>query len=174
MENKYDYLKQFKINEKYPFVGPAGNFFSPVTKEEILQAEKELGFKFPLSLKGFWLEVGYGSLCVDNKGTDSDLDNYIMQPSMIVNTILRKDESEELALPVLSYVLDMYLEEGDIPFMEVADSSDFLKMKRGSDGIYDCGGDLLEESFEKFIWRLYHESAKYYLYVGQHPATKPE
>ena len=180
MENKYQYLHKYRFENLKPIysntliIDSESNFFSPVNKEEIIEAENLIGFEFPTSLKKFWLEIGKGRLLTNNNKNYSGLVNDILSPIMIVNTILRKDESEELALPVLSYVLDMYLEEGDIPFMEVADSSDFLKMKRGSDGIYDCGGDLLEESFEKFIWRLYHESAKYYLYVGQHPATKPE
>ena len=173
MENKYSYLKQFCNKGLTDQKGPK-NWFELVKISEITKAESLIGFEFPLSLKEFWLEVGYGSLKININLYNSDLNNYIIHPLDVANIILRKDESEDLDLPVLSDVLDMYLEEGDIPFMEVADSSDFLKMKRDSDGIYDCGGDLLEESFEKFIWRLYHESAKYYLFVGPNPAPKPE
>ena len=161
---KYSYLHKFKRQEKFPFIGPVGNFFSPVNSNEIEQAEKLIGFEFPKALKEFWLEIGYGCLSVDVKGEDSDLDNYVMQPSMIANIILRKDESEEADVVILSDVLDEFLEEGDIPFMEVSDSSDFLKMRRGSEIVYSMGGRVTTETFELLIWKLYHESAKYSWY----------
>ena len=93
---------------------------------------------------------------------------------MIANILLRKDESENMLLPILPDILDEFLEEGDIPFMEVGDSSSFLNMKRGSEGIHYMGNGLKEENFERLIWRMYHESAKYYLYTGKYAATKPE
>ena len=58
--------------------------------------------------------------------------------------------------------------EDDIPFFEIGDSSSFLMMKRNTkypDGVYDQQGYLVEASFERFIWRLYHESPKFYLYI---------
>ncbi len=57
---------------------------------------------------------------------------------------------------------------GKGPFFEVGNSDCFLMMKRHAkypDGIYDNLGHLVEASFERFIWRLYHESPKFYLYI---------
>jgi len=57
---------------------------------------------------------------------------------------------------------------GKGPFFEVGNSDYFLMMKRYAkypDGIYDILGDLVEPSFERFIWRLYHESSDFYIYV---------
>ena len=61
---------------------------------------------------------------------------------------------------------------GKRPFFEIGDSSSFLMMKRNTkypDGVYDNLGHLVEPSFERFIWRLYHESPKFYFARYQIP-----
>ena len=61
---------------------------------------------------------------------------------------------------------DVEFKPGDMPFFEVADGANFLIMRpegENSNAVYDMGGDLIEEDFEKFIWRLYYESPTYYM-----------
>jgi hypothetical protein len=72
------------------------------------------------------------------------------------------NEEESAILP---YILEDYLQEGDVPFFHVSNSDEFLKFRLKSDkpnGIYHMGNYLIEESLERFIWRLYHESPDYY------------
>jgi hypothetical protein len=159
MSEKYSYLKK----------KGTGNYFAPVTIQKILEAEKLVGFQFPTSLKEFWLEIGCGFFRVNIRGICCEyFNNEIMHPSMVANVILRKDLSDDYeealnSTIILSDVLDDYLEKDDIPFFEIADSSDFLKMKKNSDSVFRASGRLVEPNFEIFIWRMYHKAADYYL-----------
>ena len=80
--------------------------------------------------------------------------------------------------PESGLIIDSFyelLEPGDLPFFEIADSSSFLLMKPFSDNpnaVWDY--DLkIEDSFEKFIWRLYYESPSFYEgIIGEHYKNK--
>jgi hypothetical protein len=165
MNNKYKYLHQFIENESDI---SRSNYFKKVKPEEISKAEQQIGFKFPEPLKDFWLEIGYGFLTRNIKG-ELDLhgsSNLILSPYTAAQTILFNEEESA----ILTFILEDCLEEGDVPFFHIGDSSDFLKFRLNSDrpeAIYDMYGDLIEESFEKFIWRLYHESPDYYLHLDE-------
>jgi len=160
--SKYDYLKKYINNkEKSP-----ANRFDILPSNYINDAEQRLGYKFPNQLKEFWQQVGGGSLCVSNSAEASGLDNLIMGPGDIADIILDKKRSQESGL-ILYYVYD-YLEPNDMPFFAIGDSSDFLVMKPKSENpnaVYSLAGTKIEDNFETFIYRLYHESPKYYLYV---------
>ena len=56
-------------------------------------------------------------------------------------------------------------EPGDLPFFEIGDSCRFLLMKLYSNNpnaIWTFGNIKIEDSFERFIWRLYYESPWFY------------
>ena len=85
-----------------------------------------------------------------------------MDPTSIADIILLKEESG-LILPDAAE----YMDEDEMPFFEVGDLSSFLYMKPFTDNPNAVWGygEIIEEEFEKFIWRLYHESPTYYLHV---------
>lgn len=65
------------------------NIFYPVTLEEIEKVEKELKIKFPISLKTFYLEVGYGFIHSDVGNI-----NRIMHPLSVRDFRLRQNDFE--------------------------------------------------------------------------------
>ena len=165
MHKKYEYLYQFIENKTSK---PGNNYFQEIKPKEIYEAEGQIGFEFPKALKEFWLEVGCGFLRRDikNKRGESKSDNLILSPYTAAQTILCNEEESA----ILIFILEDCLEEGDVPFFHVGDSSDFLKFRLKSDrpeAIYDMYGDFIEENLEKFIWRLYHESADFYLHLDE-------
>ena len=70
--------------------------------------------------------------------------------------------------PESGLIIDSFyelLEPGDLPFFEIGDSSSFMVMKPHSDNpnaVWYMGVEKIEDSFEKFIWRLYYEDPSYY------------
>jgi len=160
---KYGYLKKYinfnNFDGKRPY-----NWFEAISLQEIIEAEKKIGFRFPESLKEFWWKIGRGSLPNPSNLDDDFIAthfNHILRPSDIASIILEEEDA-----PILPFVRE-YFQEGDIPFFEIGDSSNFLLMKRDSkypDMVYDMSGEKIDH-FERFIWRLYHESPTYYLYV---------
>lgn len=167
-KNKYTYLEKYKnFNNRNVKIWKE-NTFIPVTLEHINVQEEYLGFKFPNALKEFWISIGYGHLTTPfNKKSSYEclFDNKILSPRDIAEILLLKEESG-LILPEYAE----YLEPGEMPFFEIADSSNFLIMKPLSDNpnaVYSFGGRKIEDSFERFIYRLYYESPTYYLNVDE-------
>lgn len=59
-----------------------------------------------------------------------------------------------------------FLNEGDMPIFEVADFTSYLVMRPNSEhpnAVYTTLGQIIEDSLETFIWKLYHVSPTYYL-----------
>lgn len=163
--SKYNYLKKYINNNAIP----PRNRFSPVTKNQIDTAENRLGFNLPIALKEFWLEIGKGTLYISYKEERGWLNNYIYSPKEIADIILLKEESNLILPEAVEYFDEGYIDisKGEIVFFEVV-GSDFLVMKPNSenpDAIYDMIGNIVEEHFERFIWRLYYESPTFYLDV---------
>ena len=161
---KYEYLKKY-INNTTDLA--PRNIFTSVDLQDIKNAQKRLGFEFPESLKEFWLEIGTG---VINKSINGKVYyvNYIFSPEQIADIMLLREESDYILPEAVEYIEKGYIKDDDIIFFEVGDMSSFLVMKPSSDkpdAVYDEIGALIEEHFEKFIWRLYYESPDYYLYV---------
>lgn len=162
---KYDYLKKFINNSNAP---APRNSFTRISLQDVKDAEDRLGFEFPKSLKEFLLEIGCGVLSKSINGNAFlCYSNCLLHPKQIADIILLKEESGY----VLPTVFDNeFFAEGDIPFFEICDMQFFLVMKPNSDkpdAIYDIDkpGVVIEEHFERFIWRLYHESPDYYLHI---------
>jgi hypothetical protein len=157
---KFSYLKQFVDQGKEEYALFENCFWSLDGKSSIRDAEERLGFDFPIALKEFWLEIGYGFLQTSNSGESTGLDNHIFRPKDIADILLLKEESG-LILPEAVE----YMPPDEMPFFEIGDMSSFLCMKPLSDRPNSVWGygEIIEEDFERFIWRLYYESPTYYL-----------
>lgn len=153
----FDYLK--------PYMGKQGigeNRFFPISTQDIEDAEKRLGYKFPPQLRIFYDELGDGSFQHnhDLSITDNSFSSCILHPKEIADIKLLGYDSGQI-LPSVKF------SEDELPIFEVADGDTFLFMKPQSqkpNAVYsDIGGKLVEESLERFIWRLYYESPLYYM-----------
>ena len=156
----YEYLNKFKSrsgDEKY------GNSFYLLEESEVMDAEKYLGYLFPSELKQFYKEIGYGYLTNPKAFNDSysfSGTNRINSPHMIIDMLQNGAESG-----LISPSVHEDLEPGDLPVFEIADSSSFMIMKALSDNpnaVWYMGSEKIEDSFARFIYRLYHESPTYY------------
>jgi hypothetical protein len=173
MMGKYDYLKQYINNSTAP---APRNSFTRVALQDIKNAEERLGFEFPKSLKEFWLEIGSGVINKAINGKDAFYHaNYIFRPDEIADIMLLREESDYILPEAAEYIGKGYIKDNDIIFFEIADMSSFLVMKPSSDkpnAVYDEIGTLIEEYFEKFIWRLYYESPDYYIHIQLEAVNK--
>ncbi|MCC8399167.1 MAG: SMI1/KNR4 family protein [Rickettsia endosymbiont of Platyusa sonomae] len=165
--DKYNYLKKFINNSNTP---APRNSFSKIDFQDIKNAEDRLGFEFPKSLKEFLLEIGCGVLSKSINGNSFlCYSNCLLPPKQIADIMILKEESDYILPEAVEYIEEGYIKNDDIIFFEVGDLSSFLVMKPSSnkpDAIYTMLGNLIEEHFERFIWRLYHESPDYYLRVN--------
>jgi antitoxin YxxD len=157
MTERYSYLKKYL----------KGTYFLPVSKLEIEEAELQLKVELPIQLKDFYNEIGAGILSCGERYPEmlaDSLTNEILPPLVAANFskgILRWDGQDNW-MSESTYEL---LEPGDLPFFEIGDSTRFLIMKLYSDNpnaIWAFGNIKIEDSFEKFIWRLYYESPWFY------------
>jgi hypothetical protein len=157
MVNKYGYLKKYINSPK------VNNIFYPVSDEAIKKAEGLLKIEFPPQLKEFYREIGYGFLVAPenppNKYSFYNT-NRINPPGVISDILVDGQESG-----LISREAYEDLEPGDLPFFEIGDSCRYLIMKLNSDNpnaVWSVSGIKIEDSFEKFIWRLYYESTWFY------------
>ncbi len=127
------------------------------------EAEKRLGYPFPSQLRTFYEEIGDGSF--QNNHDCSIVDdgcyaNCILHPKEIADIKLLGYDSGQI-LPSVKFA------EDELPIFEVDGGEMFFVMKPQSDkpnAVYrDMGQGILEETFERFIWRLYYESPLYYM-----------
>lgn len=172
MSSKYGFLKRYVDQKKIEYKIHFENcLWSLDDFEEINDAEARIGFSFPESLKEFWKEVGIGHITTPynaKEGYECSCKNEFLSPNQIADIVLLKEESELILPEVVEYMEDGYVGDGDILFFEIGDMSSFLMMKAKSskpNAVYNIVGEIIEEDFEKFIWRLYHESPTYYLNV---------
>lgn len=87
--------------------------------------------------------------------------NRLIPPHEVASIILKEEDS-----PMLLYLAEE-LPEDVIPFFEVGDSSDFIYMKKNDEAIYLFGDQKIADSLEEFIYKLYHESPAYYVWIGR-------
>jgi hypothetical protein len=157
----YDFLKPF-VKDKEEIYSKDNNLFFPVTEKEIQEAEETLKMPFPSQLKEFYREIGYGFLTSPyNPPPDYRFCNInrISSPGTIRDILVEGPGSWFIS--EATYEL---LEPGDLPFFEIADGSCFLLMKLNSENpnaVWDWDTKI-EDSFERFIWRLYYEDPGYY------------
>ena len=172
IDGTYNYLKPYckqpnGIEKQKILIAPY-NLFGPLFRGELEAAEVTLGRSFPDQLRKFYLNIGVGSLMKPHnapEGYDSSVKNDIFSPITAANFskgILEWDAQENW-MAESTYEL---LEPGDLPFFEMYNSTHFLVMKLNSDNpnaVWTDGSPIkIEDSFEKFIWRLYYESPSFY------------
>jgi len=163
MSEAFNYLKHYIRKTGEGSSGP--NDFWPVFKEELIKSEEELGIPFPQQLRTFYQSIGYGFLTHPHtlpKGYSFFSTNRINSPNMISSIVLKGPNSGL----ILDEAYEL-LQPSDLPFFEMYDSTHFLVMKPNSpnpNAVWTLGFQpiKIEDSFEKFIWRLYYESPDFY------------
>lgn len=71
---------------KFDFLKNKNHKFIRLQENELLNAEKKLGFKLPKELRDFYLEIGYGFI----KGKNENVINRLMDPDTIADITLRE------------------------------------------------------------------------------------
>ena len=164
----YEFLKPYmRSNYKEPVEAGKHNVFHPLTAEVIKKAEGKMERHFPIQLKEFYECVGFGHLTTPHKapkGYDFYNANLILHPNSAACFYRGQlvDDFEQYYMSEDTYEM---LEPGDLPFFEMYDGSSFLYMKLKSvnpNAVWALGNIKIEDSFEKFIWRLYYEDPGYY------------
>jgi hypothetical protein len=163
MENNYSYLRTGGIKE-----GAESNWFAALAQIDISSCEEVLGFSLPSQLRDFYSMMGVGMIRSPHNPTEGYKFyglNEILHPKHMVELYLGEDI--EWPTSVSQYYRHPSAEfpPGELPFFEIADGSQFLIMKPLSDNpnaVYTESGILIEDSFERFIWRLYYEDPGYY------------
>lgn len=164
----YEYLKKYDSQFYGGRISWPNNVFYKVTDSEILEAEELLGYRFPDQLRGFYQAIGTGRLvCSNHRPDEYDFGgtNEILHPMVVARFTKGIYEWEGQDRWISEDVYEM-LNPNDMPFFEIGDSSGFMILKPFSDtpnAVYlDSGDILIEESFEKFIWKLYYDDPGYY------------
>ena len=159
MGSNFSYLKEFCLKRREPSQIER-NAFYPIYENEIQENEKRLGFRFPSELRNFFLEIGCGFLPIKHGEKEHcGYSNRILSPMSIADILLEGVDSGQLH-PETEFL------EGEMPFFEIGEMASFLIMYPQSDkpnAVYNMLGQIIEESFSKFIWRLYYESPIFYL-----------
>ena len=122
---RFEFLKEYVDDEKQNNKvkhNEKRHIFYKVERSDIDNAEIRMGRKFPDELKLFYLEIGYGFLCKEDKTHT----NRIMHPSDIADFYC-EDE-------VYSYVdRDLY-ENNEMIFFDLGGEGDFITFKVGEQG----------------------------------------
>jgi hypothetical protein len=167
MISTYGFLEPYVCRN---YIGPRpqlnSNIFYELREKEILEAEKLLGYPFPSQLRQFYQEVGIGCLAEPhNPPPDYTFTgaNEILHPLVVAHFARGEREWEGQDRWIAPDVLEN-LETGEVPFMDVLDSSIFMTLKAFSDNpnAVWCLGDKIEDSFEAFIRNLYYDDPNYY------------
>ena len=90
--NDFSWLKKYSHNEKDFFQERPNDkhSFLKISTLEVEEQEKKFGRKFPGELRDFYLQIGAGSLCVN----DHENFDEIMSPEDVTNFILGMDYFE--------------------------------------------------------------------------------
>lgn len=154
--------KKFKYLEPYIDIDDTvSNKFISLILADVEQEESRLGFKFPEQLREFYLGIGYGffSHTHDRKIIQDCHANRLMDPTSVADIYLLGYDSGQI-LPSVN------IKPGYLPFFEVGDGDVFFSLRPTDvdpNVVYGMLGEIVEPSFEKFIWRLYYESPTYYM-----------
>ena len=179
MANPYKYLKKYHHSNYRDKVYWSENLVYDIKNEELEEAKKIMGGYFPEQLQYFYENIGYARITAPShrpKDYDFSATNLILPPLVAAHFYQGVFYYNESNFEEPLFFDDMYLanetleflEPGDLPFFEIADSSSFMIMKTKSENpnaVWTMTGIKIEDSFERFIWRLYHESPSYYEYI---------
>ncbi|MDT1957741.1 SMI1/KNR4 family protein [Carnobacterium divergens] len=129
------------------------NIFYPVTLEEIEKVEKELKIKFPISLKTFYLEVGYGFIHSEVGNI-----NRIMHPLSVRDFRLRQNDFE--------YYPDIEIydefEGNKLIFFEGNEASLLSVGFNSEEGKVFYYDEKLTDNFSDFIIKINEDDTFYY------------
>jgi hypothetical protein len=159
----FEYLKSYVDKD----TDINGNLFIPISSVDISVCEYSYGHVFPSELKAFYNEIGYGVLrSPANPPCNYEFyaHNLILHPKVAVGFSQGILLYEDYGAGMLESTYEL-LQPGDLPIFEIADSSSFMFMKPQSDApnaVWFMGVEKIEDSFSKFIWRLYHEDPAYF------------
>ncbi|WP_010299842.1 SMI1/KNR4 family protein [Candidatus Odyssella thessalonicensis] len=170
MDNTYEYLKKYNWQNYGKSIVRIGrdNIFYDCSLEEIQRAEEQLGRNFPSELRSFYLSIGYGHLTTKSGEQEDAIfpnSNEILPPHIAVDYMQGIIEHPEEDPYYMSPDTYEDLEPGDLPFFEIGDGSSFMVMKLNSknpNAVWSDCGVKIEDSFERFIWRLYYEDPSFY------------
>lgn len=152
--SEFDYLKRFVSKDE----SDHSNWFTPLAESAVDEAEERIGFRFPASLRSFYLEIGSGFLAANEAGD---------KKTTSVNRFLTPGEVADLYLADSELMPPDGFEPGELPIFEVG-SDLFLVMRLagGRDaGIFRMSGTKVADSFGDFVQRLYYEDPRYYAQV---------
>lgn len=174
---KFSYLLPY-VHESDAPPAPDQNRFYSLERKDILDAESTMGIQFPEQLKNFYQEIGYGFFrAPQNPPPDHKFYGTNRLSDPLTTALLYKAIEYFHNDPQFDYYKALedgaiishdtleLLEVGDLPFFEIGDSSSFMVMKLHSENpnaIWSDCGVKIEDSFERFVWRLYYESPGYY------------
>ncbi len=167
MENKYSYLLTGGIKE-----GAESNWFAALNPIDISYCEKVLGFSLPSQLKEFYSLMGVGMIRSPHNPPEEYKFygmNEILHPKHMVELYLGEDIEWPTSVSQYYRHPSAVFSAGELPFFEIADGSQFLIMKplsHNPNAVYTQSGILIEDNFEKFIWRLYYEDPSFYDMYG--------
>lgn len=129
----FEYIKQLEsTNTK----------FYPIDISEISNAEEQMGFEFPESLKAFYKEIGYGFF-----GSNKNFINRLMSPEDIADYVCGAD--------IYEYVDKSFYGENELVFFHISDE-DFLTIvyKGENKGNILYFGDKVADNFQEFIKKI--------------------
>ncbi len=144
------------------------NIFYEISEKEIREGENILGFPFPSELRQFYQEIGTGFLTTPYNPLPSYTfsgSNEILQPLAVAHFGKGELEWEGQQDWISPTFVEDFLEPGDLPFFDIADSSLYMVLKTQSDNpnaVWYMGRLKIEDSFETFIRNLYYEDPAYY------------
>jgi hypothetical protein len=151
---EFDYLKRFVSKEE----SSHPNWFTPLDESAVAEAEGRIGFRFPPSLRSFYLEIGSGFLATNEAGD---------KKTTSVNRFLTPAEVADLYLGDSELMPPEGFEAGELPVFEVG-SDLFLVMRLAGGreaGIFRMSGTKVADNFSDFVRRLYYEDPRYYVQV---------
>ncbi|MBC2257918.1 SMI1/KNR4 family protein [Listeria booriae] len=130
-----------------------GNEFYELDKSEVTLVESELGIEFPVALKDFYNEIGYGFL----KNSGSNV-NRLMDPESVRDFKLRVNDFE--FFPDIE-IYDEY-EEGKLIFFEASETALMSIGTEKTDSRIYYYDVPIADSLEEFLIKMV-EDDKYYL-----------
>lgn len=144
----FDYYKKFILKELKSDSNIHHNFFS-VDKEDIDEAEAELGFRIPKQLVEFYEQIGYGFMFTEKKNSI----NTLLYPETIVDIYLRREQFEG------DPDLEIYDDNTKIIFYQVNEGVYILmNISNDNTNIYYFG-KTIADSLEDFMNKLEKDSA---------------
>lgn len=146
----FKFLSQY-IVEKTGDSNNSRHIFYRINEDEIINAEERLAEKFPNQLKEFYLEIGYGFLCTEDK--------------VRINRLMHPDDIADFYCDDEIYAhvdRDMY-ESDEMIFFDLGGEGDFLTLKINGEnlGAVYYFGRKIADTLKGFIEKMDLETNYY-------------